>query len=64
MVYMEGAVITSQRFRFFIAPPLPTNPYLCAIYGKETVQGAVQQLSRIYLICTENNTTCDQRQCD
>ncbi len=29
------------KVSLFIAPPLPTNPYLCAIYEKETVRGEV-----------------------
>jgi hypothetical protein len=36
------------KVSLFIAPPLPTNPYLCAIYGMETVQGAVPQLREEY----------------
>ena len=29
------------KVSLFIAPPLPTNLYLCAIYGMETVQSEV-----------------------
>jgi len=36
------------KVSLFIAPPLPTDPYLWAIYGMETVQSEVQQLREEY----------------